>query len=206
MKRKLVALVFLMTGTAWATPYNFETASGQNVWVEVDAWAGSGANESILVVDWNFMGGPYSTESHAFGFRWNSTVTLAEMLGVFDNLGVLTLSTGSGGYLSNIIYDDGTDVHNHSEPGSWNTASSPDPFARWGTWGDSEWIFNMGISERVLEHGHFEGINAFLWFGQYPEGQSSLDYPLNIPFATPEPGTLFLTGMGAAVLLRNRKR
>lgn len=208
MKNLFCVLSVLIVGSlSTATPYLF-----QNAWIEVDAWAGSGANETILVVDWNFMGGPYQTESHAFGFRWDGTAYESDMLNALHDAGIFTVTSGYGGaFLYNIAYNDGTDAHFHTEEGSWNLASTSDPYALWGAMsGDwtklGQWDANMaGYNEELLQNGYLEGINAILWFGSYPDGKTFDDYPLNVPFANiPEPATMLLLGLGG-LLMRRKK-
>lgn len=206
-------IVSCCAASAWAAPYYFQGASGQSAWIEVDAWAGSGANETILVVDWNFMGGPYQTESHAFGFRWDGTAYESQMLEALDTAGVFTATSGYGGAFPNdIVYDDGVDHHMHAdELGSWNLASTDNPYAQWGAMSPDytkvgEWDANQaGYNVELLVDGQLEGINAFLWFGSYPPGQTSDDYPLNVPFAAvPEPASVGLLLTGGLLGLRRR--
>jgi len=205
--------VMAVACTAQATPYNFQSASGRNVWIEVDAWTGSGPNETILVVDWNFMGGPYQTESHAFGFRWDSIAYESDMLDAFHNAGIFSLTSGYGGaFIYNIAYNDGTESHLHTELGSWKLASTDNPYAQWGAMGPDwkklgEWDANRaGYNEELLHHGHLEGINAIFWFGDYPDGKWIDDYPLNVPFASvPEPATLGLLAIGMLGFIGKRR-
>lgn len=179
--------VLIATTVAMAAPYSFN-----GVLVEVDAWAGTGSNESILVVDWNRLdNGPSTiTESHAFGYRWNGTQYVSDMLAAFDTAGIFDVTTGYGGaFLVNIVYNDGTEGHQHIEAGSWNLASTTDPYANWGSFGNSDWDFNQGgMTQEVLADGQFEGINAILYFGSLP---SYADDELNIPIV-PEPATAYL--------------
>ncbi|RLB33561.1 MAG: hypothetical protein DRH12_18265 [Deltaproteobacteria bacterium] len=204
--RFLVFIGLLMIGTAaHASPYNFN-----GTWVDVDAWTGTGSNETILVVDWNRLdNGPATvSESHAFGYRWDGTAYESDMLSAFNDAGILTVTTGYGGaFVLNIKYNDVEDgeYHQHIEEGSWNLASTSDPNARWGTWGDSEWDFNKaGITEELLADGQYEGINAIMWFGSLPD---YADDQLDIPFATvPIPGAVWLLGSGLLGLIGIRHR
>jgi hypothetical protein len=208
-----LSVIVLSACATHAEPYYFQSASGENAWIEVDAWAGSGANESILVVDWNFMGGPYQTESHAFGFRWDGTKYESDMLNALHDAGVFTVTSGYGGaFLLNIAYNDGTDSHLHTEEGSWNLASTDNCYAQWGAMSSDwtklgDWDANQaGYNVEVLQDGHLEGINAILWFGSYPPGQTFDDYPLDVPFAVPEPATLALAGTAALGLIGVARR
>lgn len=208
MRKFLIVLCFLMVGTvAQASSYNFK-----GTWVDVEAWVGTGAQETILVVDWNRLDNGEATvsESHAFGFRWNGTAYESDMLTAFNNAGILAITTGYGGdFVYNISYDDVEDneFHMHIEEGSWSLASTSNPNARWGTWGDSEWDFNMGgITSELLADGQYEGINAIMWFGTPP---SYADDQLNIPFASapvPIPGAVWLLGSGLLGLVGMRRR
>ncbi|BBO86532.1 hypothetical protein DSCO28_70980 [Desulfosarcina ovata subsp. sediminis] len=92
----MLTILFILgtiTG-AHASAYNFNGA-----WIDVEAWVGEGANETILVVDWNRIdtGEDTISESHAFGFRWDGTAYESDMLDAFDTSGILTVTTGYGG-------------------------------------------------------------------------------------------------------------
>ena len=208
MKTVKIFSVFclLMIGTAaHASPYNFK-----GTWVDVEAWTGTGSNETILVVDWNRLdNGPETvSEYHAFGYRWDGTAYESDMLSAFNDAGILEVTTAYGGaFVVNIKYNDVEDgeYHQHIEEGSWNLASTSNPDANWGTWGDSEWDFNTaGITAELLADGQYEGINAIMWFGSLPD---YADDQLDIPFATvPIPGAVWLLGSGLLGLIGIRHR
>jgi hypothetical protein len=208
MKRFLAVLLMLLVGTsAYAAPYNFKGA-----WVDVDAWTGAGANEAILVVDWNRLdNGPNTlSESHAFGYRWDGVASELDMLLAFNQASVLTVAQGSfgSGWLDNISYagPDG-EFHCHIEQGSWNLASTSDPSAKWGTFFDSEWHMNTGMMDtEILADGKYEGINAIMFYSELP---AYADDQLNIPFAAapvPIPCAAWLLGSGLAALTGLRSR
>ena len=197
--------------TAHASPYYFTGASGASAWIEVDAWVGSGENESILVVDWNIYSGPYQTESHAFGFRWDGTAYESDMLDALNEAGVFTVTSGYGGaFLYDIVYNDGVDNHTHAdEEGSWNLASTDDPYALWGAMSSDwttlgDWDANMaGYNEELLADGQLEGLNAIAWFSGDPNA-----YFLDVPFAAPVPvpAAVWLLGSGLLGLAGIRRR
>ncbi len=209
MKKFLVVFsMMLMASSVQAAPYNFN-----GTWVDVEAWTGTGANETILVVDWNKLdqeanGKAIISESHAFGYRWDGTAYESQMLQDFHDAGILAVTTGyGGGFVMNIAYNDTEDneVHMHIEEGSWNLASTSNPNANWGTWGASEWDFNIGGTDvEVLADGQYEGINAIMFYGTPP---AYADDQLDIPFAAvPLPSGLLLLGWGLVSLCALRRR
>ena len=210
-----VAALAWPVSSAQATPYYFTGANGASAWIEVDAWAGTGENETILVVDWNIYSGPYQTEAHAFGFRWDGTAYESDMLNALNDAGVFTVTSSYGGaFLDDIVYNDGVDLHTHAdEPGSWNLASTDDPYAQWGTWGDGnglgDWYPNTaGFNAELLADGQLEGINAIAWFSGDPNAYY-LDVPYSAPVPVPPSLILMLSGLmgtgGLRFMLRRRR-
>lgn len=217
MKKTLAALALTLVATgAHAAAYDFN-----GTMVDVEAWTGTGANETILVVDWNKLdqeanGVDIQSESHAFGYRWNGVAYESEMLTALHDEGILAVDTGYGGaFINNIAFDDTDDgeVHMHIESGSWSLASTSDPNAYWGglSWAGwtgppSEWDFNTaGINEELLVDGQFEGINAIMYFSTLPD---YADDQLNIPTASsvPVPAAAWLLGSGLLGLVGIRRR
>ena len=203
-----ICFYIAVTGaTAHASAYNFN-----GTWVDVEDWAGSGENETILVIDWNCLDTGVDTisESHAFGFRWDGIAYELDMLLALDDAGILTVTQGSfaNGWLDNIGYygDEDNETHLHIETGSWNLASTSDPYAVWGTYGDSEWDMNTGLMDtELLVDGQYEGINAIMFYGSLPEYAND---QLDIPFASavPIPGAVWLLGSGLFGLFGLRRK
>jgi len=209
MRKFLIILCFLIAGTsAQASSYNFK-----GTWVDVEAWVGTGAQETILVVDWNRPDHQEATvsESHAFGYRWDGKAYELDMLLALDQARILTVTQGfrAPGWLNNIGYNDveGGEYHLHIEEGSWNLASTSNPYAKWGTYFDSEWHMNTGLMDtELLVDGKYEGINAIMFYGELPAYANG---QLNIPFASapvPIPGAVWLLGSGLLGLVGMRRR
>ena len=182
------ALVSLaLASAALADPYQLA-----GTWVEVDYWAGTGDQETILVVDWNGTNGPYETESHAFGYRWSGAGMLDQAVTDICAAGLLDITTSSGGaFISDAYYyDAGIDGDDHTSAGYtgwWWLGSTID--------GGATWVPNVGgITTEPLEDGAIEGMNL--------DGSNWTSATLTIP--VPEPGALLLLSTGVLVLRRRR--
>ncbi len=184
----LMVSVLTLAGGARAAPYLF----GANGWVEVDYWTGTGANETILVIDWNQTNGPYVSEAHAWGYRWDGSEYLSDALAAVDAAGALDVTTGyGGGFLSDATYAD-ADGDSHTSAGytGWWWLGQT-------TNGGATWTGNaVGIDQEPLADGKIEGMNmdAGAWTSD----------TLTVP--VPEPATLGLLAVGAAAVLRRRRR
>jgi hypothetical protein len=177
----MITCGFLMGIAATAQAYMF-----QDMDIQVDYWAGSGSNETILVIDWNNTNGPYETESHAWGFRWDGDALLVDALDAIDEAGALEVKR-SGGWLNHLNYNDGTDNHTTKEPIDYNG---------WYWLGNTmdagvTWFENATTAETVtIADGTIQGINS--------DNTNWTNSTLTIPEAAPVPlpGAVWLLGSG----------
>ena len=190
MKRRLfAALLFSMLCVPTTQAYLI-----QGLQLNIEYWAGSGVNECVIAIDWNNTNGPYNTEFHIFGYRWDALqTTVKDALIAFQNAGSLAITYAyGGGFIGNISYDQtGID-------GDYHTAGQTYFGWWWGgetsdgglTWQDN----SGGVDEKSLRHGGIEGFNidGFNWGSQ--------------TMTIPEPATIVLLGMGVAAMARSRRK
>lgn len=192
-----IALFSCLAAGASAAPYQLD-----GYWYEVDYWAGeaadSGANETIIVIDWNDTNAPvggYTTPMHAFGYRWTGTETILDALNAIAAGGAFSFQNINfgAGFVDYAFYNDGVDNH---------TNQTPNDYSGWVWLGDSAdggatWTANTdGIDIETLTVGQIEGIN--LNPGQWTNA--------NLTVPVPEPGTgVLLAGLSSLMLLRRRR-
>ena len=181
--------------------------------VDLQSWVGSGANESILVIDWNDEIAPISV---AWGFRWDGSATGRDMLNAVKAADS-DLFEASGGYNNtggdSTVYGFGYDAD--GDGGSFVVTAlgtetgyavdSDDHYSEgWevaGFWGyssstnGSTWAYVTGVSDRALSDGAWDGWS----FGAASAGWSGGDPTVPVP----EPITIGLLGLGCLFL---RKR
>lgn len=69
-------------------------------------WVGTGSNKAILVVSWDESS---PAQSLAWGYRWNGSITAADMLTAIDNADTrLSINGVSSGFIDDISYSDAT--------------------------------------------------------------------------------------------------
>ena len=69
-------------------------------------WVGTGSNKAILVVSWDEAS---PAQSLAWGYRWNGSITAADMLTAIDNADTrLSINGVSSGFIDDISYSDAT--------------------------------------------------------------------------------------------------
>jgi len=187
----LTLLLALTLGTsANASVYNFDGKL-----YNVDYWAGSGANETLIVVDWNDTNGPYVTESHAFGYRWDGSAFLTDAIAAINLAGGLDLDDSGfgGGFVTIGTYNDGVDNHTNAGHSGWvwlaDTTDHGVTYNQNGGGTDVEVLGNLKVEViNINLTGVFTGDNATL--------------PI-----VPEPtSAMLLLGSGGLMLLRRKAR
>jgi hypothetical protein len=169
----------------------------QGLDITIDYWAGSGGNESIVVIDWNRTNGPYATESHAWGFRWDGSAYVSDALAAIDAAGDLDVTTLYGGAFIGdaFYYNPSVDNDNHTSAG----------FTGWWWAGDTTnggltWTGNdAGINTEILSNGNIEGFNLVQDFDEWLNGSATLTIPV------PEPCALAFLTLGGLLFVRKQK-
>lgn len=188
MKSKAVlGMGIVMLSAAFAQAYLI-----QGVDLEVEYWAGSGENETLIAVDWNQTNGPYNSPFHIFGYRWQDGTqpTVKDALQAVDLAGDLLVTYGyGGGYINHMLYDrtaDDGDDHTTLDFGGWWWSGQTDDGGL--TWQDNA----AGIDTKYVRNGGIEAfnINGTNW------GSASMTIP--------EPATVMLLAVGMC-LLKQRK-
>jgi hypothetical protein len=186
--RRLVCLMFVLVVNATASGYSM-----QGLDVAVDYWAGSGSNETIVVIDWNKVNGPYTTESHAWGFRWDGAAYVSDALAAIDTAGALNITTQyDGNFFWDAFYNNPLiDGDNHTSVGDysgwWWAGDTTD--------GGTTWTGNdAGITTEILGNGKIEGLNL--------DNDNWTSATLTIP--TPEPCTIMILGLGGLLIKRKK--
>jgi len=159
--------------------------------VQIEFWAGAGANEALLVVDfWPYNAG---SDSFAFGYRFDGSITGIQLLD-----GVQAASQGFSyaqkhGFLNDIWYVKGEVTHHttYDWPNSWwSYCTSSDLGETWV----SSWV---GAGDRMLADGDCDG-----WLGSPGDDWTSTPMtPL-----VPEPASVTALALGVAAALVWRRR
>jgi hypothetical protein len=176
-----------LSTTVLAAPYDFNGTP-----VEIDDWFGSGTSESVIVIDWNQTNGPYVTEAHAWGYRWDSPTSVKNALLAIEAGSALTMEYAfGGGFINNAWYNDGIDNHTTDGYAGWVwTGSTADG-------GGTVVLNGDGVDVELLEHNVIEAIN---W---NPGDWTGANFTIPVP--EPATGLLLMLPM-AVVLLRRRRR
>ena len=185
--RGFVCLILVLVISADLNGYTM-----QGLDIIVDYWAGSGSNETIIVIDWNVINGPYSTESHAWGFRWEGDAYVSDALSAIDAAGALDITTQyDGGFLGDAYYNNLLiDSDNHTSEGYtgwWWTGGTTDGGANWNANAD-------GINVTTLASGRIEGFNLVHDYDEWLVGDATLTIPV------PEPCSISILGLGGLLI------
>jgi len=154
--------------------------------VALEGTVGSGANESIILVDWDSG----VTESHAWLFQWDGVASYGD---AFDAImaSVAGFSGSQSSFVTFMDYDDGVDAH-VTEFSGWLSFWESADGESWATTFD-------GVYTQALVDGGWAGVNANLpeiWPGDAP----------SVPTVIPEPSTALLLALGLGAVTIGRRR
>ena len=153
--------------------------------VIVEYWAGSGSNESMLVLD-------FGDDSYAFGYRWDTAAPSSyHALEAIRAGGLMEMSShydeGQAGWFVDSLSYGGLTM---SSMAFFTATDGTD----WATSWD-------GASDRVLSNGAWDGWAAGEWVEVSPDWWEFSGIPTT---PVPEPSLLALLS-GGALILRKRK-
>jgi hypothetical protein len=151
--------------------------------VLIDGTIGSGANETMIVVDWDTG----ATSSHAWRFQWDGVLSYADALDALMT-NVPGFSWSQTSFVQYVNYDEGSENHVTDFAGWLSFWESSDGEA----WLDTQ----LGVYQQLLVDGGWVGVNANL-----PENIWPGDAP-SVPVLVPEPSSealfaLSLVGLSA---------
>jgi hypothetical protein len=143
--------------------------------VLVDGTIGSGASETMIVIDWETG----ATSSHAWRFQWDGLLSYADALDALV-ANVSDFSWSQTSFVQYVNYDEGSENHVTVAEGWLSFWESGDG----ETWLDTQ----LGVYQQVLVDGGWMGVNANLpeiWPGDAP----------SVPLLVPEPSTGVLVAL-----------
>ncbi len=170
----------------------------QGLDIVVDYWAGAGSNETVVVIDWNQINGPYQTSSHAWGFRWDGTAYLSDALAAIDAAGALNVTTLYGGDFVGdaFYYNPSIDSDNHTSAGYSGWWWVGDTINGGATWDATA----AGLTSEILTSGEIEGLNLVTNYDEWLTGGDTLTIP------TPEPCTLTILAIGGLLIGKRKEK
>lgn len=226
--RRLTVIATMLAGLA-AVPARAELVT-VNTFSDLLFWTGSGTNSSALVLQFGTAATPTSV---AWGYRWNGSATMADMLfslaGTIQGSGapspaagadarlaidVTNFGVGFGWGVNEVSYDQrglpagwSNVVQTISTDPTWNPypAQYRLPSAQ-GVWtGDSFTDNPLGISNLTLANGGWYGVVGV--DGSYADGPPPTTISFSQPVAAvPEPSSIVLLAGGAVVAAAARWR
>lgn len=192
---KLLCTVTALAATvqlAWADLYNFNgTDVNVEYWssggsaVDMDTYSGDDSM-AVLVVD-------FGADSYAFGYLWGSgTPTGNDLVDSTASAGSLAYTTadfGFGPYVDSIRYA-GQTMGTGGWPSDW--------ISYWNSTDGDTWNYaSVGAGDRTLSDGDWDG-----W-----SNETTSDGSTQPTTPVPEPGTVLLSALGAAIIgLRRLKQ
>lgn len=193
MMKNLVYLTIVLVVNTRAMGYTM-----QGLDIVVDYWAGAGSNETIVVIDWNQINGPYETSSHAWGFRWDGTAYLSDALTAIDAAGALNITTLYGGDFVGdaFYYNPSIDSDNHTSAGYSGWWWVGDTMNGGATWNATA----AGLTSEILTNDEIEGFNLVTNYDEWLAGSDTLTIP------TPEPCTLTILAIGGLLVGKRKKK
>ncbi|NQT51826.1 PEP-CTERM sorting domain-containing protein [bacterium] len=199
-----VMLAYLCVSPVGAVPYT--ALNGETY--ELETWVGAGANEAVMVVDFNQGGG----DVFAFGYRWDGAATgeqMGEDIAAATPLAFTSSGTGGGYFVTAIDYLTHSGTQNPNAPwipwwGYWQAQPlTPGDLIQWGPY---DWNVVPG-TYAIAHEGFYAWFlsqeSIFLFDQLTPPAQPAL---AGGEGEIPEPTCLMLLAAGVAGLVARRRR
>ena len=182
--KKICVVVWMAAGLALCAQGGLQNFNG--TMVDIEYWAGSGANASVMVID-------FGSTSYAFGYEWAESATGLEMLQDISTAGTLDCTTTDHGW--GITVDTISYGGNTMGEGGWPN----DWLSYWTASDGTDWApGSTGADTRTLADGDWDG---------WSRETQDIWPPANEPTVpVPEPGTAALAALGAGILAMRRRR
>ncbi len=192
-----ITLSLAAAGANAAAGINWTWAEGNSI--DIDYSVGSGANSSLMIVD--FQNGSY----YAMEYQWDQNVDANDPVTGWDMIEALCIEVGQSNPSSLMEYDYtvfgfGNALDRFSYEGNDEAATGASPYPSWvyylsdNSTNTFDATSGVGAGDRPLSDGSWDG---WSW---HADGFGTGAAPV------PEPATLSLLAIGAATLLRRRRK